>query len=133
MKKAVDKLSIYDFYEFPVWTWAEEDDESMVVPWESQDSFENHDAFFVMAVFFLNDGTQSKGFIGVRAKDFYVYLISISDENGNLKDLSLQEELTPLQGKEIIAKHLNKPMEAIFPMKYYATNIFSKEIKGIIL
>lgn len=133
MKKAVDKLSIYDFYEFPVWTWAEEDDESMVVPWESQDSFENHDAFFVMAVFLLNDGTQSKGFIGVRAKDFYVYLISISDENGKLKDLSLQEELTPLQGKEIIAKHFNKPMEAIFPMQYYATNIFSKEIKGIIL
>lgn len=132
MKKSINELSIKDFNEFPIWTWAEENDESLVVPWTNQDAFEDHDAFFVLAKFLLRDKTQKDGFIAVRTSDLFVYLISISNERGELKDFSLRFAPDLLTNRESIAKHLNKQSDFIFPLRYFSNNLSQKLIEGIV-
>lgn len=132
MKKTINELSINDFKKFPIWTWAEEDDESLVVPWAHQDLLEDHDAFFVLAKFLLKDKTHRDGFIAVRTSDLFVYLISISNEKGDLKDFSLRVDLDFLKNRESIAKHLKKQLDDIFPLRYYSNSLLPKLIEGIV-
>lgn len=130
--KRIEELSIMDFKESPAWTWAEEYDESMVTPWVKTDSAENHDALFVLAKFHLHDKTTREGFLAVRTSDLFVYLISLSDDDGKSKDFSLLLDQIPLISKEDLARHINKKTNEIFPLTYQTTDLFPKKIEGTV-
>ncbi|MEW6179164.1 MAG: hypothetical protein AB1522_04475 [Chloroflexota bacterium] len=133
MLKRIFELTIEDFKAFPVWTWAEEDDESLVIPWQQPNAIENHDAFFVMATLHLRDHSQIEGMIAVRTSDLSVYSIAISNEKGDLIDFPLQGQTFSLKGKKKLAKYLNRALGEVFPLSYESHPEFPKTIKGIIV
>jgi len=74
--RAISELKEEDFLKHPVWTWAEEDDESLVEPVKEYDPLpEDHDALFVAGRLTLANGQWLNGTISVRCSDKKVYLL----------------------------------------------------------
>jgi len=131
MKKKIDELTINDFNAYPIWTWAD-DDESLVAPLINIDSIEDQDSLFVSAIFELNDGSKQEGFIAIRIIDYFVYLISLSNDKGVLIDYPLLTDMYPFAKKDEIAKHLKKLITEIFPLNYCSQVFLPNAIKGIV-
>lgn len=124
-QKKIGQITIDDFVAHPVWTWADEDDESTVMPLENSEILpEDHDALFVACKLRLADGTSIPGALSVRMSDCSVYMLSFPKSNGTLFDFPLQPELKELVSREQLASHLQKPLEFVFPIEYATSQAF---------
>ena len=130
MLKPISELNIDDFITYPVWTWAEEEDERLVKPLE--DINEEHDALFILSNFILRDGSKILGFIAVRAHDFSLYSVALAGKNNRFFDIPLQLELRRLIDAHKIEEELDKGMKDIFPIRYEASLTPYKSLTGYI-
>jgi hypothetical protein len=130
LSKPISELSIDDFLTHPIWTWADEDDESLVIPLE--DINQDHDTLFILANFILGDGTKIPGFIAVRANNFSLYLMALAGKNNRLFDIPLQLQLRKLIDIDKIQAELNKEAKDIFPIRYETTYPPDKRMTGYV-
>ena len=126
-QKSVSKLTLDDFTDYPVWTWAEDDkDESLVMPLIYSGSLpEDCDALFVACKFLLADGTESAGVVSVRMHDRSVYLISFPEAGGKFFDFPLRSPLKNSITREQLAVKLGKSLDCVFPIAYTTPYVFS--------
>ncbi len=130
MKKVFD-LELQDFKDSPVWAWAKDVDEALVVPISLQNSIDDLDALFIYSVFYLHDNSQFEGFIAIRVPDLSVYSIGISNKDGLLMDYSLVPSIQLIK-KGDIAAHIGETTEEVFPLRYRAKTVFSTDINGMV-
>lgn len=133
MIKKVSALTIQDFLYHPIWSWAEEDDESVVeslpvgpfIP-------EDHDAVFLLADFKLRDTTSLKGTLSIRLSDAKIYLLSVPNPSGGFVDISVGRSVHSQSDPIRLAEFLNKSADETYPISYVTQFRFpnGKPIKG---
>ncbi len=124
--KKVYELTIDDFTQFPIWTWADEDEDT-VIPEDTQEVLpdEDNSALFVHSELRLNDGTSMVGILSVATSNHWVYVIEFVQTDGKLLSLSLQPQLAGFSEREQVASHLGNTTEQVFPIKYRTPFAFS--------
>jgi hypothetical protein len=125
--KTPKNISITDFLQNPLWTWEEDDGDTLIPIKYIEHLPDDHNAIFIKCDFKLRDNTMLIGVISIRMSDHKVYLIKFSDDNGRLIQLPLQPELVSELQKQIIKIYqlLGKPHKDIFPLTFTTPYIFS--------
>jgi hypothetical protein len=116
--KDFSKLTIEDFKEFPIWTWADDENEDLVISITDEIQPEDHDSIFVLSDFNFKDGSNRQGYIGIRNYDRQVYILALADDIGDFIQIPLQPKLRNLFDSEKFEVTFEKKMNEIFPIKY---------------
>jgi hypothetical protein len=116
--KKFSRITLKDFHSSPIWTWAEDDDEEMVCTLDQDFIPEEHDAVFVLSEFRLHDKTRYEGYVGIRMRDYAVYMIAIADRDDHFISISLHPDLINLIDVKKIEQKLKKRAKDIFPIRY---------------
>jgi len=125
LQKKVRDLTYSDIGTHPVWTWADDEDESLVLPVEQYVPLpEDHDALFVACVFDLHDGTHISGVLAVSPIRRWVYLLDFPKSEGGFLHFSLHPELRNLVTREQLATWLQKSLDDIFLIRYHTPFVF---------
>ena len=129
--KKISQLTLKDFESQPVWTWAD-DDEDTVCPIDKDIS--EVDAIFVLADLWFNNGAQTKGFAAIRMSNKQVYSIAIADSTGSFIDVPLSPELKTLVDLSKLEKAFSLKIGEIFPIKFsvMSLSVLGKPIEGLI-
>lgn len=131
----VSDLTEQDFLDHPVWTWAEEEDESLVQPIHELEPLpECHDALFVAARFTLGNGRLLNGTVAVRCRDQQVYLLELF-VGQDAFDLPLQNQKGFLDGLQKLASALGISSEQVAPIHYETNYRFAgkSHVSGVVL
>jgi hypothetical protein len=126
ISKKVNELTLGDFSAHPLWTWDDEDEDT-VVPQSYLGALpdEDNDALFVSCELSLHDGTKMTGVLSVRTRDHRVYTIDFPMPNGKFFPFPLQSRLKDLVKRDALATQLGKSREQIFPIAYTTPYTFS--------
>lgn len=75
----VSQLGLKHFQIYPVWTWADSDDESLVKPIQITDSklAKEHSSLFAKADIAFSDNQVVLGYISIRNSDQFVFSLTI--------------------------------------------------------
>jgi len=126
--RKISELGEEDFLEHPVWTWAEEDDESLVQPILNYAPLpENYDALFIAARLTLANGRFLNGTVSVRCSDQKVYLIEVTIGEVTL-DLPLVDRSGFASGIRQLTEATKLTKEEILPIHYETDVHFAGEL-----
>jgi hypothetical protein len=125
--RKVSELTAESFIEYPVWTWAEEDDESLVQPVLKHNPLpEDHDALFVVAQLTLANGRFLSGNVSVRCSDRKVYLVQVNVGTSSVV-LPLFNRSGLTEGIRKLAEAVKLSEDQVLPLQYATDFHFSWE------
>lgn len=117
--KPIKHLNLSDFQEYPIWTWYENDeDESLVMPINILHHLEKDEygVLFILAELELRDGTKLMSNIAVNLTNRKVYALEFYRETQSF--IFTGNKPLPLKSITQLSEWLQKPVEAITPIKY---------------
>jgi hypothetical protein len=135
MRIPVSQISVEWYDKYPVWTWSEDEDESLIEPVSVGHTLpRSHSSLFVKAIVTFANGIQFPGALSIRCSDEAVYAVSVFvDTDEYIFDLIsrdfFQDELPKL------ANQLKVQIEEILPLAYSAPFRFKRSkdnIKGTV-
>lgn len=124
-RKKAGQITMSDFIRYPVWTWSDEEEGTLMPKHISRILPDNHDAVFVACECVLANGKRMRGVLSVRMSNKQVYMISFPNPDGSLFDFPLQPELKGLVTPEQLSNCLQLPIQDIFPIIYSTPYLFS--------
>lgn len=122
------------FERYPVWSWADNDDESLVSPTDQSMVPMIRDSLFLRATVCLGNGRNCRGSISVRCSDWSVYEVCVFIGN---EEFSFHQILHDDQDRELsrMALYLKIDQRELFPLIYSAdfVNPFSNaKLQGMV-